>query len=42
VAWDVVPLVGGKCVWDEKNPLWKDVIGFGKQAGAQAGADWNV
>ena len=40
VAWDVVPLVSGKPVWDENNPIWKEVIALGKEAGAEAGADW--
>ena len=39
-AWDVVPLVGGKCVWDERDPAWVEVVKAGKEAGAQAGADW--
>lgn len=39
-AYDVVPLVGGKPVWDAKNPIWKEVIKYGKEAGAEAGADW--
>lgn len=39
-AYDVVPLVGGKPVWDAKDPIWKEVVRLGKQAGAQAGADW--
>ena len=39
-AWDVVPLVGGKCVWDERDPLWKEVVRIGKECGAEAGADW--
>lgn len=40
VAWDVVPIVSGKPVWDEKDPLWKEVVRLGKAAGAEAGADW--
>jgi peptidoglycan L-alanyl-D-glutamate endopeptidase CwlK len=40
VAWDVVPIVSGKPVWDDKDPLWKEVIMHGKDAGAEAGADW--
>ncbi len=37
-AWDVVPLVRGKAVWE--SPLWREVIAAGKEAGAEAGADW--
>lgn len=39
-AWDVVPIVAGKPVWDERDPLWKEVVKLGKEAGAEAGADW--
>jgi peptidoglycan LD-endopeptidase CwlK len=46
-AWDVVPLIHGKCVWTayqtQSNiltPLWQSVVDLGKQAGAEAGADW--
>ena len=39
-AWDVVPVVSGKAVWNSKDPLWKEVIRLGKQAGAEAGSDW--
>ena len=39
-AWDVVPLVGGKCVWEDPQ-LWKRVIECGKAAGANSiGAEW--
>jgi peptidoglycan L-alanyl-D-glutamate endopeptidase CwlK len=39
-AWDVVPVVNGKPVWDAKDPIWKQVIMYGKEAGAEAGAEW--
>lgn len=39
-AWDVVPIIGGKCVWDGSDPVWTEVIAWGKQAGAEAGAEW--
>ena len=39
-AWDVVPIVDGKLVWDAKDPLWREVVKIGKACGAQAGADW--
>lgn len=38
VAWDVVPLIGGKAQWD--SPLWKEIIRIGKAVGAEAGAEW--
>lgn len=39
-AYDVVPLVMGKAVWDATDPLWKMVISVGIAVGAEAGADW--
>ena len=39
-AWDVVPVIDGKCVWDSKDPLWREVVKIGKECGAQAGAEW--
>lgn len=41
-AWDVVPLVHGKPVWDAADPLWKEVIAIGIEAGAEAGAHWKT
>lgn len=40
VAYDVVPLISGKAVWNARDPVWKEVIRLGKEAGAEAGADW--
>ncbi len=40
-AWDVVPLIGGKCVWDDQ-PLWQRIIQIGKAVGAEAGAEWRT
>ena len=37
-AYDIVPIVAGKLVWNASDPLWKVVIRLGKQAGAEAGA----
>lgn len=39
-AWDVVPLIEGKPIWDATDPIWKTVIACGKMAGAEAGAEW--
>ncbi len=39
-AWDVVPVVGGKAMWH--SLLWKEVIKFGLEAGAQRGPDWDM
>lgn len=41
-AYDVVPLVNGKPVWKASDPIWKDVVALGKQAGAEAGAEWKT
>jgi peptidoglycan LD-endopeptidase CwlK len=39
-AYDVVPIVHGKPVWEAADPIWKEVVELGKAAGAEAGADW--
>jgi peptidoglycan L-alanyl-D-glutamate endopeptidase CwlK len=41
-AYDVVGVISGKPVWDAKDPIWKEIIRFGKEAGAEAGADWKT
>lgn len=41
-AWDVVPIVTGKPVWDALDPIWKEVVRIGKAAGAEAGAEWKT
>lgn len=38
-AYDVVPLVGGKASWEDRE-LWKEVIRIGKAVGLEAGADF--
>lgn len=38
-AWDVVPVIGGKCVWEDPV-LWSRVINIGEAVGAEAGAKW--
>jgi peptidoglycan L-alanyl-D-glutamate endopeptidase CwlK len=40
-AWDVVPIVGGKCVWEDPV-LWEAVISIGESVGAEAGARWKT
>ncbi len=40
-AYDVVPLQGGKAVWDD-DTLWRDIVRLGKAAGAEAGAEWKT
>jgi peptidoglycan L-alanyl-D-glutamate endopeptidase CwlK len=39
-AWDVVAITSGKPVWDANDPVWLQIVRLGKQAGAEAGADW--
>lgn len=44
-AWDVVPLILGKCDWKSRSkgnltPFWFQIVTLGKQVGALAGADW--
>ncbi len=38
-AWDIVPVVGGKAVWNDPA-LWDKVIALGVAVGAEAGANW--
>lgn len=40
LAFDVVPLVSGKPVWDASNPVWKVVGSIGKAAGLSWAGDW--
>lgn len=40
-AYDVVPLAGGKAVWDD-DTLWREIIRIGKSCGAEAGAEWKT
>lgn len=39
-AWDVVPIICGKPVWDAQDHIWREVVRIGKECGAKAGADW--
>lgn len=39
VAYDVVPLIGGKCVWNDPL-LWEKIIEAGESVGVEAGAKW--
>lgn len=39
-AYDVVPIISGKAVWNARDPLWQRVIELGEAAGAEAGAKW--
>ena len=41
-AYDVVPLVGGKPIWNGKDPVWLEVIRIGKLAGAGHPLEWDL
>lgn len=40
VAFDVVPIVNGKPVWDAKDPLWQVIGAIGKSCGLEWAGDW--
>ena len=40
LAFDVVPLVMGKPMWDAGNPVWKVLGGIGKSVGLNWAGDW--
>lgn len=40
LAFDVVPLVIGKPMWDASNPVWKVLGGIGKSVGLLWAGDW--
>lgn len=46
VAFDVVPIVDGKAVWDtaseHNKQLWKDIGDIGKELGLEWGGDWHM
>jgi peptidoglycan L-alanyl-D-glutamate endopeptidase CwlK len=39
-AFDIVPVVGGKLVWDSGNPLWLRIGEIGKSVGLEWAGDW--
>ena len=39
-AYDCVPLIGGKAMWDSKHPAWTIVISCGEEVGLTASAKW--
>lgn len=39
-AFDVVPLVAGKPVWNSKDPVWHVLGGIGKGLGLKWAGDW--
>lgn len=40
LAYDVVPLINGKPVWDSKDPIWQKVGDIGKKCGLEWAGDW--
>ena len=41
VAFDVVPLRHGKCVWDSKDPVWLKVGEIGESLGLEWAGRWS-
>ena len=41
-AFDVVPIFGGKAVWDSANPMWLDMGKIGKKCGLEWAGDWKT
>jgi len=41
-AIDVVPLVGGKAIWDSTNPIWVTTGRLGKECGLDWAGDWHL
>ena len=41
VAYDVVPVVAGKLVWETSNPVWREIGRIGKECGLEWAGDWN-
>lgn len=40
LAFDVVPLEGGKPIWDSGHPVWKTIGKIGKECGLEWAGDW--
>jgi peptidoglycan L-alanyl-D-glutamate endopeptidase CwlK len=41
-AIDIVPIVGGKPVWDARNLIWNKIGSLGKLAGLDWAGDWKT
>ena len=41
-AIDIVPLVSGKPVWNDTNPIWAKIGALGKLAGLDWAGDWKT
>jgi peptidoglycan L-alanyl-D-glutamate endopeptidase CwlK len=42
LAYDCVPIVNGKALWDGANPIWAKVGELGKAQGLEWGNDWST
>ena len=40
VAYDVVPVVAGKPIWEAENPIWQEVGRIGRECGLEWAGDW--
>ena len=40
-AYDCVPMLWGKPMWDDKHPAWRIVVACGEEAGLVASARWS-
>lgn len=39
-AFDCVPLVAGKAIWDKTNPIWQDIGKIGESVGLKWAGNW--
>ena len=39
-AFDIVPIVNGKCIWDSKHPIWQELGKIGRRCGLEWAGDW--
>jgi peptidoglycan L-alanyl-D-glutamate endopeptidase CwlK len=42
LAFDIVPLVAGKPMWDAEDPIWQDLGRIGKECGFEWAGDWRT
>ena len=42
VAFDVVPLLNGKPIWNDKDPVWQVIGKIGKACGLEWAGDWKT
>lgn len=39
-AFDIVPMMNGKCIWDSRDPAWQVTGSIGKALGLEWAGDW--